>query len=481
MPKPACTSLVIFFLLVLLCSAGTTAFAQDSMLTQLPSSYLSKVSERTNDIKIRLDKASEKALSALQKQESKIHRRLLRIDSSKARQLFSATDEKYNNIKQKLQQPQAFRGYISSLDTLQSSLKFIQNNPELINHVKSVEGQLQDAVTKVKSLEASLESAEQLKAFIKERKDYLKDQVEGLPFAGALKKLNKQAYYYNQQVNEYREMIRDPSKIERKALELLSKTKAFQEFMQKHSQLASLFRMPGTDDASEISLQGLQTRSQIEVLLQERFGSGPEAAQLLQQNVQGAQGQLSSLKERVARYGEGAVRSGTSDTEMPDFKPNDQKTKSLFKRLEWGSNIQSQRARAFFPVTSDLGLSMGYKLNDKSVVGVGAAYKLGWGSGWNNIRISHQGVGLRSFIDYKLKGSFYISGGYEMNYRSLINHVDQLRDYSAWQSSGLVGISKKYSVSKKLKGSMQLLWDFLSYQQVPRTQAVIWRLSYSLK
>jgi len=136
-----------------------------------------------------------------------------------------------------------------------------------------------------------------------------------------------------------------------------------------------------------------------------------------------------------------------------------------------------------FPITSDLGLSLGYKLNDKSVVGIGASYKMGWGSGWNNIRITHQGIGLRSYVDWKLKGSFWISGGYEQNYKSEIRSIDQLRDQSAWQQSGLIGLSKVVSVKSKLfkKTKVQLLWDFLSYDHVPRGQPIVFRIGYSIK
>ena len=166
--------------------------------------------------------------------------------------------------------------------------------------------------------------------------------------------------------------------------------------------------------------------------------------------------------------------------DMPDFKPNNERTKSFFKRLEFGTNIQTQKAQYYFPATSDIGLSVGYKLNNKSIIGIGASYKLGLGSGWNHISFSHQGVGLRSFMEWKLKGSFYVSGGYEQNYRAAFNSVAQLKDLSAWQQSALLGVSKKYKISKKFKGNMQLLYDFLHTQQVPRTQPVLFRLGYNL-
>jgi len=108
---------------------------------------------------------------------------------------------------------------------------------------------------------------------------------------------------------------------------------------------------------------------------------------------------------------------------------------------------------------------------------------MGWGTGWNHIRITHQGIGVRSFIDWKLKGSFWISSGYEMNYRSEIRSIDQLKNQSAWRQSGLLGVSKIVTVKSKLfkKTKLQLLWDYLSYRQVPREQPIIFRIAYNLR
>jgi len=252
--------------------------------------------------------------------------------------------------------------------------------------------------------------------------------------------------------------------------------------MQKNSMLASLFRMPGdpNDPLAQANLAGLQTRAQVNNLIQQQIASGgPNAQQQFRQTLQDAQGRLNELKNKINQYG-----GGSSDDIMPEgFKPNDQKVKSFWKRLEYGTNIQTQKATNFFPVTSDIGLSVGYKLNDKSVIGVGASYKLGMGRGWNNIRVSQQGAGLRSFVDWKIKGSFWISGGYEMNYKNAFSNIDILKEMNAWQQSGLLGLSKVISVKSKLfrKTKLQLLWDFLSYQQVPRTQPLVFRIGYSFK
>lgn len=175
---------------------------------------------------------------------------------------------------------------------------------------------------------------------------------------------------------------------------------------------------------------------------------------------------------------------GSSDEEMPEgFKHNNQKKKNFLQRLEIGTNIQSQKANGYFPVASDIGLSLGYKLNDKSVIGIGGSYRVGWGKSIRHINITHQGIGIRSFIDWKIKGSFWLSSGFESNYRSEFRNIDELKNLNAWQQSGLIGLSKVISLKTKFfkKTKLQLLWDFLSYQQLPRTSKILFRFGYSFK
>jgi len=90
---------------------------------------------------------------------------------------------------------------------------------------------------------------------------------------------------------------------------------------------------------------------------------------------------------------------------------------------------------------------------------------------------------LKSYADIKLKGSFWLSGGYEINQRTAFERFDQLRGLNSLQKSGLLGISKTLPVKNKFikKTKMQLLWDFMSYQQVPVTQPIIFRIGYSFK
>ena len=459
----------------------TTCAQDDSDSSRLnkalsfPDKMLSIFNKKAAQAQSGLDRSTTHYLDKLQRREEKLRRKLYKKDSLSAKALFPDIAGKYAQLRAttgKIGERAAV--YSPHLDSLTTSLKFLHgSNP--------ASPELTHTLERYKALQGRLNASEQVKKQLQEREAELKAQFQKLGMIKELKAYQKQFYYYRAQVQEYKKAFEDPSKLEQKLLEALAKLPQFRSFFRNNSMLGSLFALPGGDPATATaSLAGLQTRAMVSQSLTNRFGSSSQVTAQLQSNVQAAQGQLAALKAKASSLSQGSY-GNTDASDIPSFKPNSQKTKSFGQRLEWGANMQSQKARYYFPVTSDIGLSVGYKINDNSSAGIGLSYKVGWGRNWGNINITHQGIGLRSYVEYKIKGAFYFSGGYEMNYHSAFKTIDQLRDYSAWQRSGLMGISKKYSVSKKLKGDMKLLWDFLSYQQTPRTQAILFRIGYSLK
>lgn len=469
-----------FIIVVFLFVFSVTAQAPDSAIQsiqQLPGKYFSAVEKKSTQIENKITAKSEKALKAFSKQEQKLYRKLYKIDSLAAKDLFANAKGKIDELTGKLKKAETVTTgnvtqYIPHLDSLKTSLNFLSKYQDIIPGAKN----LQNALRKANLLDSKLQSADEIKNYLKQRKQQLKDALSKFGFSKELTKLNKQVYYYQAQINEYKELIKDPSKMEKKALTMLNKLPAFQQFMKKNSMLSSLFRMPD-DPLDAASLAGLQTRADIQSLIQTRFsGGGVNPQQYIQQQLGAAQAQLNQLKQKVANAGR-----GSSDMELPDFKPNEQKKKTFLQRLEFGSNFQTSKNNQYFPVTTDVGLSVGYKLNDKSVIGVGTSYKVGLGTGFNNIHFSSEGVGLRSFIDWKLKGSFYISGGYEINYHNAFRNLAQLHDLNIWQRSGLLGLSKVVAMKSKFfkKTKVQLLYDFLWKQQYPQKGLVLVRVGYS--
>ena len=462
-------------------------FSQDSTslyhkVLHFPDKLFKKIDDKAASIDERLTRQTEKYLQRMAKEEQKLRRKLMLKDTAAAKRLFGNSDKAYASWQQQLEDTAGRTGqlpghYSPRLDTLRTALSFIGVSPELSS--ASAKNLLQQASASVNVLEGRLNKADAIKKYIQERRRLLQQELERYGMVKQLKAFKKEVYYYQAQVETYRNMLNDPSALETRALQLLYKVPAFADFFRKNSQLANLFRMPGSagpDNTTAASLSGLQTRGALQEQMGQRFGTGPSMVQTMQQGVQSAQSQLNELKDKISQAG-----GGGSDADMPDFKPNNQKTKSFLQRLELGSNLQTVKNSRYFPTTTDIGLSVGYKLNDKSILGIGSSYKMGWGKDIQHIDITHQGVGLRSFLEYKLKGSFWMSGGMEWNYRNSFNKVEELKNYTGWQRSALLGVSKKYKISQKFKGNVQLLYDFLWKKQVPVTEAIKFRMGYNFR
>lgn len=483
------SSLPKFLLLLFSLTFTVSALSQDSLsifnrILSFPDKVFGRIDKEANKYEQKLTQQTEKYLNKLQRQEEKLKRKLWRTDSTKAKELFGDVKGRYDglrntlNVQENKSQSYTSTVYNGHLDSLGTAMQFLQNNPQL-QQAAALKDKLGNNLQSINDLKSKLNQTENIRKQIQQRQQQLKQQLQNTPLAKEFRKFKKEVYYYQAQVKEYQDALKDPKKLGAKMLEVANKVPAFKDFFRRNSELASLFPSPaGMDPAnSTASFAGLQSRADVQTMLQQRLGAGTNAQQYVQQQMQGAQTQMQDLKNKLQQYKQGSYSNG--EAEMPDFKVNQQKTKSFFERIEWGSNMQTTKGNLYFPVTSDIGVSAGYKLSDKSIIGIGASYKIGLGKSWQNINITHQGAGLRTFVDIKLKGSFWISGGGELNYRNEFKRIEVLKDMNAWQQSALLGISKKYKVGRKFKGNAQLLYDFLWKQQQPRTQAVVFRVGYN--
>lgn len=456
--------------------------AQDSVcltdkVLSFPSRFLDKVNKKTSSLETAIISKSERYLKKAFKEEKRLMKKLTRKDSALANQLYKDAQSKYSTFQSQLKQKDILlsrqKEYIPFLDTLTTSLHCLKTN-NVIPGNKLIE----QTLGKVSSMQNRFQQAEQIQQYMRSRRQYLKAQLGKLNMTKELRNYSKTIWYYEAQIKEYKSSLNEPEKLVRKAIDLLSKTKPFHDFMKKYSVLGSLFPLSGNLSGSinQVALPGLQTSAQVNSLIQQTVGSGPNNLQALQSNMQQAQSQIQQLKNKVNEMGQ-----HDGDADMPNFRPNNQRVKSFWQRWELGTNLQSTQSNTWLPTATQIGLSAGYKPNDRSVIGLGMAGSIGWGKNIKHIAVSYEGVSARSFLDWKLKGSFWLNAGYEMNYRAAFNRIEQLQSLSEWQQSGLVGLSKKYKVGKKLKGSMNLLWDYLSYSQIPRTQPIVFRFGYNLK
>ena len=441
---------------------------------------ITKLQKEYGDLTSKLDKQSAKLLDRMQRKEARIFTKLNTTDNLKAQELFNEdVNQKYKDLQGGLTRTSgkfgqlSLKEYLPGVDSVQTSLNFLLQNPNLsTNKLK----QLQALSTKLKDLQNELQKANDVQAFVKEREAMLKEQLANTGLVKPIKGINKEVYYYQAQLAAYKEALNDKERLKEKLLEAIRTLPAFQTFWQKNSYLTVLFPAPASAGTQQ-ALTGLQTRTSVQNVLARQLGTGGNQTIDPQQYFQGqinvAQAQLNELKNKIMNG------SGNSNMTMPDFKPNDQKTKSFFKRLEYGFNIQSEPGRYSLPAMSDIAISLGYKFSDNKRVGIGGSYKIGWGRDIQHMHMSSEGVGLRSYVDIKAKGSIWLSGGFEYNYLSSFKNLNELHNrVDVWQLSALVGLSRKYKVGRK-EGNMQLLYDFLHDQQTPPGTALKFRIGYT--
>ena len=456
------------------CEAQTDSVLQS--LQQLPNKYLHQIDSKIDKYTNRITNKTEKTLTKLSRWENKIKTLLEKANPQVAQKLFGNNQLTFTSALEKYKNGEAIINnqrakYNEYRDNLTTSIAYLQKQKDSIK-TKLVKP-LNEASKKLSELEENVSSSEAMEQFIKERKKQLIElSIQYAVNGKYLQKISKESYYYAETLKNYKELFHDKKKAEQTALTILNKIPAFTKFIEQNSMLAGLFGLPGNYGSTQ-SLQGLQTRSSVQNMIQSTIASGgPNAQQTIAKNMQQAQAELNKLKDKVIQAGGGT----SSEIEIPDFKAKSQRSKLFFQRLEYGGNYQFIKNNSYLPSMADLAFTIGYKLSEKKVLGIGAAYKIGFGNDISHIKLTNQGVGLRSYLDMKLKKSFWVTGGYEQNYlpRLLQTSVSG----TAWQQSGLLGLTKKMKVGKKTS-NIQLLWDFLSYQQLQKTPAIKFRVGYT--
>jgi hypothetical protein len=473
-------------LLALLVLAPVSGYSQqpDSVgtavagLSRLSSRDMSAMDRKYAGMQADLEKQAQKVLLGMQRKEDALQKKLAAKDSGTAQRVFNGVDAQYRKVSAQLSAANAntvsgsARTYLSRVDSLESALRFITASggsglpAAKLQQLQALSGQLQQ-------LEGKWAQAAEVQDFVRQREQVLQSKLGQLGSVASLGSINKEAWYYQQQLQQYKSELNDPEKVGELILGAVQKIPAFQAFWQKNSLLAQLFPLPA-GYGTPMALDGLQSRAQLQGLFKGSAGisANPDYANA---QMGQAQSSLDKLKDKVTSLG---GTSGSGDMTLPNFVPDGQHGKFLWRRLEYGFNIQNANQTTWIPMTSNLALTLGYKISDKAVVGVGSGFILGLGNGIQSIHFSSQGVSFRAYTDIRVKGGWWLSGGYERTYYQALTHLADLSAVSNWQPGLLTGLMRKWPVGKR-SASMQLLYNWLYAEQVPHAQALQFRIGYT--
>jgi hypothetical protein len=239
------------------------------------NSFLKEASSRIKKLDRQTSEATDKMLAKMQEEEDRIVKKVKPKDSVLHNQLFLGSVQFYQRLKGELNTATdtnrlaELNEYIPYFDTLKSSLAFLNKQESYLNN-----SQLTEAQQILQQYQNRLQITNTIKQEIQQREQLLKEQLQSLGFVKEFRNINKQVYYYQQQIEEYKAALKDPKKLEKKAIQLLSKTRVFQDFMRKNSTLASLFRISDPAEPSTFTdIPGIQTRNSVQQLISQRFGA----------------------------------------------------------------------------------------------------------------------------------------------------------------------------------------------------------------
>ncbi len=435
-----------------------------------------KLEKNLRNTQAKLAKQQNAAMKAVEKQQQDMLEVISKADSGFALQLRQQWEEHMAQI------VHAKTPYVARLDTLTTLLKFISHHKGKIPQIGPLEDVLGDMKEKLAVCNALQNAAVQQRQLIGQWLQGRSGLDVGL--AKQLKAYSLQLSVYKQQLEAWKTTLNDPVKLEQAMLAGLQKLPGFSKFLEQNNQLAAILGRGGLGSnpaGAGIPVPGMQSRQNLLQQLQQRFGNnatgtGSGVPQIIQQNLEDAMRSLSSLQQGIQQLegylGRGAI--GNQNLTPQEKESAALKALPVHKRIRIGYNIQSGGGPNYFPAINDIGLKAGFQLHPRFEAGIGGAYKLGLGDSWRKIKISHEGVAIRSYADWRitpagdkfLKG-FWVTAGYEWNNftRLAVSNSDTNNTASLptgpvlWTNAGLLGVTKKIAKGKK-EMHFQILWQF---------------------
>ena len=355
-----------------------------------------------------------------------------------------------------------------TIDSLKGVESFVQNKSGLASNAPDAQGK----TTELNSMQGKLNFRNYITQLITERTNNLKNLQGSEGNVPGLKGIQKQVFYGKAKMKAFKAMEEDPSKVEDKAMEYLQGTDGFDKSMKNATQgggesMQSVAASGG--DASQLEKMGYQTRQQVQGNLMQKFGGnlGNVSKQISSQvtQFQQMQKELSSAKETKQSL------TKVTNTEKPAFKVNPMRGLPFRKRIEKQYSWQTPRPSAdgTQPAIVTPSVMFGFKHTPKLMYGLGAASSFGLGQSWQNVHLSFQGIGLRSFTTWKWQYGIGAYAGYERMYKQFVftnnaqntatdvpNNPHSTSDYN---ESLLVGLTKSYKMNSKYNGAIQVLYD----------------------
>lgn len=222
-------------------------------------------------------------------------------------------------------------------------------------------------------------------------------------------------------------------------------------------------------DAYQGNINKIQTKASVSAQMQKRAAKlGSDLSKNYEKEVQEAQKRMRKLKRKYEDV--------QSAQDVINQKQNPLKGQPLSERLVPGITLQAHPGTI---IGLDLSPHISYRIFPAFSAGLGATYRIGiWRNFENDIFTDINEVyGGRLLVDYKVYKGFFAHGELEMmRYGSESHSIS-----TDWQPGLILGISKKFSIMRRLTGNVQGLFNVLHEDTSPYKKPFFIRLNFEWK
>lgn len=444
----------------------TAVYQQGKRYIDIRIKSLSKTNEQ-------VARQQEKLLHKLSKQEKRYSRKLKKRDSAGyaryQQQPFSydSIGKLYKN-RETSQFKQIAHRSNATIDSLKTIQKFIADKI----HLQANSGDIAGYDDKLNGIKAACNYNDYIDRLIGQRTNSLKSiNSQNKGKVAGFKGIDKKVFYSKQKLKALKDINEEPTKLEEETLEVLQGTEGFEQALQNPNSLQSLAGKGAT--TSDLEKMGYQTKRQMQEQLQKKFGNNLGG---LQQNM-GKQITDHNDKLKELEKAKNTVKNTKTSAQQlrhadkPSFRVNPMRGMPLSKRIEKQFNWQTTRATIDGkPAMLQLAAIAGFRHTPRLTYGAGLATAVGLGKNWQQVKITFEGLGVRTFAEYKMVFGIGMYAGYERMFKEAVftgesnlltenQQKQNSHNTTKYHESVLIGLTKTYRINEKWNGSLQVLYD----------------------
>ena len=184
------------------------------------------------------------------------------------------------------------------------------------------------------------------------------------------------------------------------------------------------------------------------------------------------------------KFNQAVAKVNTAKKEFPILQSvenapkrfNPYKGMPTLERLKFGFNLQYNREK---PWSIDYALNLAYPLNKRMRIGAEGAGRIFFEKPAVN-ETKKDLFSVRNFFRYEVIKSFFLQVNYEIN-QLIVTPPNDAPTYKDWKQTGLIGVGKSFKISKGLRMSTIMFYDFFYNENTsPYSQAFVFRVGMEL-